>query len=85
MAVLLVRDSEERLEAVWQQDVLAVLPLHPATLPGHSHGAHGGSHGTAGPGEQRHINLGNISRHENFSMNKNISMNENIFKNKNIF
>ena len=79
MAVLLVGNSEERLEAVGKQDVLAVLPLHPATLPGHSHGAHGGSHGTAGPGEQRHINLGNISKH------KNISMNENIFKNKNIF
>ena len=79
MAVLLVGNSEERLEAVGEQDVLAVLPLHPATLPGHSHGAHGGSHGTAGPGEQRHINLGNISKH------KNISMNENIFKNKNIF
>ena len=79
MAVLLVGNSEEGLEAVGEQDVLAVLPLHPATLPGHSHGAHGGSHGTAGPGEQRHINLGNISKH------KNISMNENIFKNKNIF
>ena len=79
MAVLLVGNSEERLEAVGEQDVLAVLPLHPATLPGHSHGAHGGSHGTTGSGEQRHINLGNISKH------KNISMNENIFKNKNIF
>ena len=55
--VLLVRDSEQRVEAVGCDVVLAVLPFHGLALPGGGHGADRLSHGPAGSGEQRHLHL----------------------------
>ena len=57
MVVLLVGDAEQRSEAVGDDVVLAVLPLHGLALPGGADGADRLGHGPAGPGEQRHVHL----------------------------
>ena len=57
MVELLMRDSEERLEAVGDHGVLAVLPLHSLALPVSGDGADGLGHSLACPGEQRHVHI----------------------------
>ena len=58
VVVVLVRNSEETLEAVGEEDVLAVLPLHCLTLSLCRHRAHWLGHRPARPGEELHLDVG---------------------------
>ena len=58
VVVVLVRNSEETLEAVGEEDVLAVLPLHSLALSLCRHRAHWLGHRPARPGEELHLDVG---------------------------